>query len=209
MTTIADGINIGGNAKDVTISNSYIANTGDDAYAFWQGAGDQDGMTLRDSRASNPGYRQGTQEYNGGTPYSWGSCLAFFGCHTAVVSNFVCYDRTCPFTANPDIDSGDLESYTMCSDEGNGHMIVFHPHHYFNGRYDNWDDRSDTDGMCEVDVSDISWLGMHDNSVEIDVNDPVDGGRNRDLIARSMHSEDWNGSPGPWVCLDGDCQRFA
>jgi len=209
QTTIADGINIGGNAKDVTISNSYMSTTGDDAYAFWQGECNQDGMTLRDSRANNPGYRQGTQDYKGGHPYTWGSCLAFFGCHTAVVSNFICYDRTCPDTANPVLNSGDLESYSMCSDEGNGHMIVFHPHRWFNGKYDNWDDKSDIGGMCEVDVSNVSYLWMHDDSVVIDVNDPVDGGRNRDLIARSMNEEDWNGSLGPWVCWDGDDCRWA
>jgi len=205
QTTIADGINIGGNAKDVTISNSYMTNTGDDAYAFWQGEGNQDGMTLRDSRATNPGYRQGTQYHEGGMPYQWGSCIAFFGCHTATISNVICDDRTCPFTANYDINSGDLQDYWPCTDSSNGHMIVFHPKYMFNGQYDNWDDKSDIDGMCEVDVSDVSYLWMHDSSVTIDVNDPVDGGRNRDLIGRNM--DHWpDDSLGPRVCWNGDCR---
>jgi len=161
-------------------------------------------MILRDSRATNPGYRAGTRNGEGGTPYSWGSCIAFFGCHTATISNVICDDRTCPSTANYDINSGDLESFSMCTDEGNGHMITFHPHYWFNGEYGNWDDMSN--GMCEVDVSDISYLWMHDDNPEIDPNNIVDRGRNRDWIARSMHNEDWNGSLGPRVCWDGDCQ---
>ena len=72
ITTVADGMNIGGNVGNLRISNCYIANTGDDAFGFWQGPSDQS-LALVDSIAVNPGIRQGTQHGSGdaldGRPY--------------------------------------------------------------------------------------------------------------------------------------------
>ena len=202
VTTVADGINIGGNAYNVVISSASMQNTGDDAYGFWQNQGDQK-LSLMDSNAMNPGVRQHDIVNNKYEPrYGFGSCISFFGCHSAYIDNFECGDRACDSNLN------------SCSDQNQGHLMTFYPSTWFNGKYD-WDP-----DVCVVEAYNLGWYNIDTNdaisSHEIFYND--DGSeRHRDWIARCDASGCWdyntnqspweeNGQVVPWVCWDGDCK---
>ena len=133
--------------------------------------------------------------------HSFGSCISFFGCHTANVSNFKCYDRNCPAA----------ETWERpCTDKGNGHMMTFYPPNFFGGHY-KW---SDTDsGMCHVTLKGWIWESLEDHHV-IDYtrfDEPMYDGSLRDTISRCYCScgkeESWGGyrdsNSGSWVIGSG------
>lgn len=207
LTTVADGINIGGNTAGLDISWTSMQNPGDDAYGFWQNTGDQS-LSLTDSHASNPGVRQHNWNDNGDyePQYGFGSCISFFGCHDAYIENFLCEDRYCD--DNPG----------HCNDKGQGHLITFYPPNWFYGHYDWGDD------VCTVTANNMNWTHI-DDGTQVNPDDEVfdddylgnpDG--HRDWISRCDYGgcmdngEDtwvtWDAKE-PWVCWDDNCKTAS
>jgi len=125
LTSIADGVNLHSAMDNVTISNMYLQNTGDDAFAVWPGPVELTNVALKDLTVYNPGVRG----VNG--PYSWGSCFAAFGVQSITFDRFKCYDRYCP------VEEDASKDYPMCQDWANGHMFVLNAPvpDQFDGRY--------------------------------------------------------------------------
>jgi len=84
MMTLADGINFHGNVQDSEVSDSYIGNTGDDAYALWGSyLGDAKGIVFKNSVAANPGVLR---------DYMYALCWATYGLKEVTFEDMTCYD---------------------------------------------------------------------------------------------------------------------
>jgi len=183
-TTVADGLNLAGKAYAVTISYSSMQNTGDDAYAFWQSYGDQKDIHLIDSSVYHPGIRGGTQD--GNDPWwGFGSCISFFGCHSATITNFDCIDRRC--------DDNDV-----CTEHNQGHLMTFYPNSWFDGNY-YWDDMPHK--ICEVTAKNLNWYYENEDYIIVDENELLNNGRTRKWISID-HDDDWGDDVEPLVGWD-------
>ena len=168
-----------------------MQNTGDDAFGFWQNTGDQK-LTLTDSFAKYPGIRGNTQ-YGSDPSWGFGSCISFFGCHYASITNFNCWDRHCPSE----------DDNTPCGDSEQGHLITFYPPSWFEGHYD-WNDEN---GKCMINVENIGWYYLDAPKTFVNQNDPIEGS----AYGRKWISPFWDSGDiddinytEAWVTWDGN-----
>jgi hypothetical protein len=85
MLTRGDGINYHGNVQNSLVEDCYIANTGDDIYAFWGAyAENPTGNVFRNNVGKNAGATRN---------YGYGVCVAVYGAKDFTVSGTQCYDR--------------------------------------------------------------------------------------------------------------------
>jgi hypothetical protein len=84
MLTRADGINLHGNVQNSVVEDCYIANTGDDAYAFWGAYVPNDaGVVFKNNVAVNTGVTR---------KYFYGVCAAVYGARNVTFTGLKCYD---------------------------------------------------------------------------------------------------------------------
>jgi len=63
--TDADGLNFNGNAKNSSVTNNFIRNTGDDGIAIWSYPALDSGITISGNTVSQPNLANGIAEYGG------------------------------------------------------------------------------------------------------------------------------------------------
>jgi hypothetical protein len=84
MLTRADGINLHGNVQNSVVEDCYIANTGDDAYAFWGAYVPNDaGVVFKNNVAVNTGVTR---------KYFYGVCAAVYGARNVTFTGLKSYD---------------------------------------------------------------------------------------------------------------------
>lgn len=157
-------------------------------------------VSFTNIKAYNPGIRQGTQ-YGSNQWYSWASCFGIFGCHSANITGFTCYDRRCPSSA--ELNPSGVESKTMCIDPGNGHMMTFYPNKYFGGKY------QFDDGYCHVVVDDWNWLYMGNPSQEINQGDTLAQYEGSDWPYEHAYLHIKRDAFSRCVCGCGDVEEWA
>jgi len=202
ITSVADGINLHGSMYDVTIRNSYVANTGDDALAIWAGPADIKDVKFEQMDVVNPGVRQQ------GFDYSFGSCFSIFGVHSLEIDGLTCYDRACPKAAEASC------ANPMCTDYANGHLVVFREPTYngFDGQY-YYDGDCEDCGPAKIKLNNIAWkyMGSDDDvqpSEPLGYADNCDGswqvadGFMRRMVSGTDHVY-WGDKPKPQMSVDG------
>jgi hypothetical protein len=83
MNSRADGFNVHGAVRNITLQNSHIANSGDDCIGVWS-SGVVD-MTIRNTTAANCAVTAGAQS-------NWGSCMGTYAFKSLAVDGLQCYD---------------------------------------------------------------------------------------------------------------------
>ena len=106
MNSRADGLNVHGAARNLTLQNGHIENSGDDCIGIWSAG--IEGMAIRDMTTKNCAVTAGAQG-------NWGSCMGTYAFRSLAVDGLACHD---PFV-----------DITGCNDRT--HYTAMHINHAF------------------------------------------------------------------------------
>jgi len=103
MSTQADGINLHGALRDVTVTNVYLQMTGDDGFAVWGQDQSTERVLAQNVEVYNPGIIR---------PNWYGNCVATYGLKQVVFQNFKCREPKLQHPLSGRIDTSMFVFYT-------------------------------------------------------------------------------------------------